>query len=235
MRRGRTAILWIQYMDRTEVIHHVWTDWKLGHVSPNYEGVAPLTCREGHLLYTKSINEYLQAHDVWSPVQHPEFLQHLRQCYHAVRHSSWYMSTDLVIKLACTWSLKITRGRGCWQDDQLTSKKSAQHKTCSTARQQKDTDDANKIIGYLDSENPFDVALLLCILLIFVLLPINQGLLTCRTVKMKNPWQHDWSQGSRPYDQAELPCCDKVHQATSDAVIHTSAVPATHLCWCRYA
>ena len=25
-------------------------------------------------------------------------------------------------------------------------------------------------------------------------------------------------QGSRPYDQEELPCCDKVHQATSDTV-----------------
>ena len=46
--------------------------------------------------------------------------------YHVVRHSSWYLSTDLVIKLACMWSLKITQGRGCWQDDKLTSKKSAQ-------------------------------------------------------------------------------------------------------------
>ena len=55
------------------------------------------------------------------------------------------------------WSLKITQGRGCWQGDKLTSKKSAQHKTCSTARQHKDTGDANKIIEYLDSENPFDV------------------------------------------------------------------------------
>ena len=57
------------------------------------------------------------------------------------------------------WSLKITQGRGCWQDDQLTAKKSAQHNTCSTARQQKDTDDANKIAEYLDSDNPFDVTL----------------------------------------------------------------------------
>ena len=56
-------------------------------------------------------------------------------------------------------SLKITQGRGCWQDDKLTSKKSAQHKTCCSARQQKDTDDANKIIEYLDNENPFDVTL----------------------------------------------------------------------------
>ena len=123
-----------------------------------------------------------------------------------------------MIKLACMWSLKITQGRGYWQDDKLTSKKSAQHKICSTARQQKDTDDANKIIEYLDSENPFDVTLSLFILMILVLLPINQGLLTCRTVRKKNPWQHDWPQGSRPYDQEELPCCDKVHQATSDTV-----------------
>ena len=128
---------------------------------------------------------YLHAHDGWLPVQHLEFLQHLRQCYHAVRHSSWYLSTDLVIKLACMWSLKITQGRGCWQDDKLTSKKSAQHKTCSTARQQKDTGDANKIIEYLDSENPFGVTLSLCILMILVLLPINQGLLTCRTIRTK--------------------------------------------------
>ena len=135
-----------------------------------------------------------------------------------MRQSSWYLSTYLVFKLACMWSLKITQGRGCWQDDKMTSKKSTQHNTCSTARQQKNTDDANNIIDYLNSENPFDGTLLLCILMIFVLLPINQGLLTCRTVRMKNPWQHDWSQGSRPYDQEELPCCDKVHQATSDTV-----------------
>ena len=51
----------------------------------------------------------------------------------------------------------ITQGKWCWQDDKLTSKKIAQHKTCSTARQQKDTDDANKIIEYLDSDNPFSV------------------------------------------------------------------------------
>ena len=57
-----------------------------------------------------------------------------------------------------------------------------------------------------------------CILMILVLLPIHQGLFTCRTVRTKNPWQHDWSQGSRPYDQEELPCCDKVHQATSDTL-----------------
>ena len=200
------------------MIHYVWTDWKLGPAIPSYEGNAPLTCREGNNLYTKSIYVYLHAHDGWLPVQHPEFLEHLRQYYHAVRHSSQYLSTDLVIKLACMWSLKITQGRGCWQDDNLTSKKSGQHKTCSTARQQKDTDDANKIIEYLDSKNQFDVTLSLCILMMLVLLPINQGLWTCRTVRMKIPWQHEWSQGSRPYDQEELPCCDKVHQATSDTV-----------------
>ena len=154
-------------------IHYVWMDWKFGHAFPSYEGNAPLTCREGLNLYTKSIYMYLHAHDGWLPVRHPEFLQHFRQCHHAVWHSSWYVSTDLVIRLACMWSLKITQGRGCWQDDKLTSKKSAQHKIYSTARQQKDIDDANKIIEYLDNENPFDVTLSLCILMILVLLPIN--------------------------------------------------------------
>ena len=200
------------------MIYYVLTEWKLGHAFPSYEGNAPLTCREGHNLYTRSIYMYLHAHDGWLPVQHPEFLQHLRQCYHAVRHSSWYLSTDLMITLVCMWSLKITQGRGCWQDDKLTSKKSAEHKTCSTAQQQKDTADANKIIEYSDNENPFDVTLSLCIIMILVLLPINQGLLTWRTVRMKNPSQHDWSQGARPHDHEELPRCDKVHQATSDTV-----------------
>ena len=160
------------------------------------------------------------------------------QCHHAVWHSSWYLSTDLVIKLVSMWSLKITRGRECWQDDKLTSKESAQHKTCSVARQQKDTDDANKIIEYLDSENPFDVTLSLCILLILVLLPINQGLLTCRTVRTKSPWQHDrlitrfqtiWSRS-----------VTMLWQSTSGYIRYnmhrsTPAVPATHYCWCRYA
>ena len=216
----------------SEMIHYVWTDWKLGHAFPNFDGNAPPTCREGHNMYTNFIYMYLHAHDGWLPVQHSEFLQHLRQCYHAVRHSSWYLSTDLVIKLTCMWSLKITQGRGCWQDGKLTSKKSTQHKTCTTARQQKDTDDANKIIEYLDSENPFDVTLSLCILMILVLLAINQGQLTCRRVRTKNPWQHDWSQGSRPYDQEEL------HQATSDTVSVDLLLLFQHLItagWCRYA
>ena len=66
------------------------------------------------------------------------------------------------------WSLTIRRGRGCWQNDKLTSKKSAERKTCSAARQQQDTDDVNKIIEYLHSENPYDVTLSLYILLILV-------------------------------------------------------------------
>ena len=89
-----------------------------------------------------------------------------------------------------------------------------------------------------NSENPFDVTLSLCILMILVLLHINQGLLTCRTVRTKNPWQHDWSQGSRPYDQEELPCCDKVHHATSDTVSVDLLLLFQHLItagWCRYA
>ena len=51
----------------------------------------------------------------------------------------------------------------------LTFKKSAQHKTCSSARQQKDIDDANKIIEYVDNENPFDVTMSLFILMILLL------------------------------------------------------------------
>ena len=132
------------------------------------------------------------------------------------------LQTDLIFQLhhiVATLVQDIVQDIESPQKQRLTSKKSAQHKTCSTVRQQKDTNDANKIIKYLDSEIPFDVTLSLCIIMILVLLPINQGLLTCRTVRTKNPWQHDSSQGSRPYDQEELPRCDKVHQATSDTVI----------------
>ena len=146
---------------------------KLGHAFPSYGGNAPLTCREGHNWNPKSIYVYFQAHDGWLPVQDPEFLQHIRQCCHAVRHSNWYRSTDLVIKLACCGVWRPHGGEGA---DKLTSKKSVQHKTSSAARQQKDTDDANKIIEYMDSDNPFHVILSLCILLILVLWPINQGL-----------------------------------------------------------
>ena len=72
----------------------------------------------------------------------------------------------------------LTRWQGDFQEK-------CPHKTYSTARQQKDTDYANKIIEYLNSENPFDVTLSLCIVMILVLLPTTQGLLTCRTVRTK--------------------------------------------------
>ena len=51
-----------------------------------------------------------------------------------------------------TWERVLTR----WQAD---FHEKCPTQTCSIARQQKDTDDANKIIEYLDSENPFDVTL----------------------------------------------------------------------------
>ena len=113
--------------------------------------------------------------------------------------------------------------------DKLTSKKSVQHKNSSAARQQKDTDDANKNIEYLDSENPFHVILSLCILLTLVLLPINQGLdKKSLTTWLITRFQTLWSRR-----------VTMLWQSTSGYIRYsdrrpTSAVPAIHYCWCRY-
>ena len=45
-------------------------------------------------------------------------------------------------------------------------------------------------------------------LLIVTLLHINQRMLTCSTVRTKDSWQNDWSQGFRLCDQEEFPYCD---------------------------
>ena len=65
--------------------------------------------------------------------------------------------------------------------------------------------------------------------------PVAQ--LDSRKTQMMQIRQHDWSQCSRPYDHEELPCCDKVHQSyiRYSERRSTSAVPASHYCWCKYA
>ena len=145
----------------------------------------PYLAASGHNLYTKSIYVYLQTLDLL-PVKHPEVLQHFRQGFHVVRRSDRYwagLSTDLVIEQALMRNLKttggLTRGRGMNESQRVTwllstpacvdinealqkftsveFKTSDQHKDCSAARQQRDTDDTSKIIGYMDSKNPFDI------------------------------------------------------------------------------
>ena len=62
-------------------------------------------------------------------------------------------------------------------------------------------------------------------------------MLTCSTVRKKDSWQNDWSQGFRLCDQEELPCCDTCVKAPYQSHIRysecgsTSAVPETHYCW----
>ena len=74
-------------------------------------------------------------------------------------------------------------------------------------------------------------------LLIVALLHINQRMLTRNTVKTKDSWQNDWSQGFRLCDQEELPYCDTCAKVPYQSHIwysecgSTSAVPATHYCW----
>ena len=74
-------------------------------------------------------------------------------------------------------------------------------------------------------------------LLIVTLLHINQRMLTCSTVRTKDSWQNDWSQGFRLCDQEEFPYCDTCVKVPYQSPIwygecgSTSAVPATHYCW----
>ena len=61
--------------------------------------------------------------------------------------------------------------------------------------------------------------------------------MTCSTVRTKDSWQNDWSQGFRHCDQEELPYCDTCVKVPYQSHIwysecgSTSAVPATHYCW----
>ena len=61
-------------------------------------------------------------------------------------------------------------------------------------------------------------------------------MLTCSTVRTKDSWQNDWSQGFRLCDQEELPCCDTCVKVPYQSHIRysecgsTSAVPETHYC-----
>ena len=61
-------------------------------------------------------------------------------------------------------------------------------------------------------------------------------MLTCSTVRTKDSWQNDWSQGFRPCDQEELPYCDTCVKVPYQSHVwysecgSTSAVPATHCC-----
>ena len=77
----------------------------------------------------------------------------------------------------------------------------------------------------------------LCILLILTLLHINQGMLTCKTVRTNYSRQNDWSQGFRLCDQEELPCWATYVKVPCQGHIRysecgsTSAVPAAQYCW----
>ena len=74
-------------------------------------------------------------------------------------------------------------------------------------------------------------------LFIVALLHINQRMLTCSTVRPKDSWQNDWSQGFWLCDQEDLPCCDTCVKVPYQSHIwysecgSTSDVPATHYCW----
>ena len=61
-------------------------------------------------------------------------------------------------------------------------------------------------------------------------------MLTCSTVRTKDSWQNDWSQGFWLCDQEELPYCTCVKVPYHDHIWYsecgsTSGVPATHYCW----
>ena len=84
---------------------------------------------------------------------------------------------------------------------------------------------------YLRSILPFHI------LLIVALLHINKIMLTCNTIREKDSWQNDWSQGFRLCDQEEWPNCDTCVKVPYQSHIwytecgSTSAVLLTHYCW----
>ncbi|KAK6192248.1 hypothetical protein SNE40_003750 [Patella caerulea] len=139
----------------------------------------------GHLHYTRSARLYVQEMRRL-PVTHPDLYNlYMNSGMHAVQrtdHPFNGLSTDLVIEQALMKVLKsrggLTHGRGMTESvrlqwvytmpffvsvhnamTELTGKvrsDSDEHKEYTAARRKRDTDDLNKLIVWLDENNPYD-------------------------------------------------------------------------------
>ena len=100
-----------------------------------------------------------------------------------------------------------------------------------TAPQQRYGYVSNKIIEYMDSENLFEVNFVtLHSLDVAFAAHYNQGMLTCSTVRTRDSWQNDWSQGFKLCDQEELPCYDTCVKLPCQGHNRHSEWVTTH-CW----
>lgn len=147
------------------------------------QDMLPYLAATGHNNYTKSVQLYLQ--DMYSlEEKHPQVYQHFQQGLHVIRRSDRYwagLPPDLVIEQVLMRSIKttggLTRGRGMTETQrlvwllsntacaevniamqELTSVSyisSEQHKDMSTTRQAKDMSDAQAMLSFLSSRNPF--------------------------------------------------------------------------------
>ena len=119
--KGRTAKLWIQYMDMVELLRQFIRaertgNWQL-HLS-TLQKMLPFFAASGHNLYAKSAHIYLtNMYDL--PTTNNQLYQHFMKGLHVIRRSDRFwagLSTDLVIEQSFMRSLKsvggLTRGRG---------------------------------------------------------------------------------------------------------------------------
>ena len=119
--QNRTAKLWIEYMNRIDLLRQFITAERSGHwllQLKSLQQMLPYLAASGHNLYVKSAHVYLQ--DMLELEQtHPNLDAAFKSGLHVVRRSDRFwcgLSTDLVIEQALVRSIKsiggLTRGRG---------------------------------------------------------------------------------------------------------------------------
>ena len=183
LRGSRNSKLWLQYLDMVNILCRFLRsertgNWKL-HLQVLQEMV-PYLAAAGHNSYTKSLLLYLHRMSHLDP----DVSQIFENGLHVVRRSDRYwagLSSDLVIEQVLMRSLKttggLTRGRGfdelqrlIWllsrpvcaeinlamqEFTSVSFTTSEQHKDISSARQERDVQDTNKLITVISSRTPF--------------------------------------------------------------------------------
>ena len=121
LRVGRTATLWLQYLQMVEILFRLIKSERTGNGSLHLQSLRdmlPFFASTGHNSYAKSSHIYLTKMNEL-PNSHPQLHRRFMDGYHVVRRSDRFwsgLSTDLVIEQTLMKGMKIsgglTRGKG---------------------------------------------------------------------------------------------------------------------------
>ena len=126
---GRTAKLWLQYMDVVDILRKSVKGERTGNwnlLLLTVSEMVPYMAASGHNLCAKSATIYLQQIRNLG-TQHPDIQQKVEAGYHAIRRSDRFwagLSSDLISEQVLMRSMKssggLTRGRGMKEKQRLT-------------------------------------------------------------------------------------------------------------------